>query len=307
MKKAYKCMFLLFFSIVFFAFMDSLIHGQIFAAPITFNTALPVAQGEGILRVQSKVIRSTDDPSPLDRELRVWSVPVVGAYGISEKLTIFSIIPFLDKELEIDTPTGRRTRTVTGLGDVTFISRYTAWKWDQPGQTVRIAPFFAIETPTGEDDEIDRLGRLPQPLQLGSGSWDPSLGMVITWQTLGWQADASTSYKFNTEANDFQFGDEARLDLSFQKRLFPRELGPGVPGFLYMVLESNLVWQDENEVDGTDDNDSGGTTWSLAPGIQYVTMRFVIEAAVQLPVVQNLKGNALENDFIGTLSFRGNF
>lgn len=294
-------------SILFFALIGSMITTPIFAGPITFNTAFPIAKGEGILRVQSKLTRSTDDPSPSDRELRVWSVPVVGVYGISERLAIFSVIPFLDKELDTDTPSGRRTRSAMGLGDVTFLSRYTVWKRDRPGQTVRIAPFAAIEAPTGEDDEKDRLGQLPQPLQLGSGSWDPSLGLVMTWQALDWQIDSSASFKFNTEANDFQFGDKARLDLSFQKRLFPRELGPGVPGFLYMILESSLVWQDENHVHGAVDKDSGGATWLLAPGIQYVTKRFVIEGAIQLPVVQNLKGNALENDFIGTLSFRVNF
>jgi len=45
----------------------------------------------------------------------------------------------------------------------------------------------------------------------------------------------------------------------------------------------------------------------LTPGIQYVTKRIVVEAAVQVPVVQDLNGNALENDFIGILSFRVNF
>jgi hypothetical protein len=72
-------------------------------------------------------------------------------------------------------------------------------------------------------------------------------------------------------------------------------------------LESNLIWQDRNEIGGRSDPNSGGTTWFLAPGIQYVTRRVVIEGAVQLPVVQNLNGDALENDFITTLSFRVNF
>lgn len=279
----------------------------IFAAPITFNTALPVAKGEGILRVQSKYLRATGDPSPMDRELEVWSFPIVGVYGLTEKLALFGIAPFLVKDLDVTTPAGRRTRDVEGLGDMTFLARYTAWHRDRPGQTTRIAPFIGMEVPTGKDDEKDALGRLPQSLQLGSGSWDPFAGMVMTWQTLDWQFDASASYKFNTQANDFRFGDVARLDLSYQYRLWPRELGSGVPAFFYAVLESNLVWQDKNEVSGVDDRNSGGTILYLAPGIQYVTKRFVVEAAVQLPVVQDLSGNALENDFIGTLSFRVNF
>lgn len=280
---------------------------HVFAGPITFNTALPVSKGQGIFRVQSKYIRSTGDPGPMNRELEVWSFPVIGVYGLTEKLALFGVAPFLSKSLEITTPAGKQTRKVDGLGDMRFFARHTAWQWDEPGRTLRIAPFMGIEVPTGKDDENDNIGRLSQPLQLGSGSWDPFLGIVLTRQTLDWELDTSISYQINTEANDFRFGDTARLDLSYQYRLWPWKLSSGVPGFLYGVLESNLIWLDKNELAGSPVENSGGTILYLTPGLQYVTRRFVIEAAVQLPVVQDLNGNGLENDFISTLSFRVNF
>lgn len=279
----------------------------VLAAPITFNTALPVAKEEGIFRFQFKYLSSSDDPSPMDRELDVRSFPLVGVYGVSAKLALFAFVPVLDKNLDMTTPVGRRTRSVSGVGDTTLLARYTTYKRDKPGQTTRVAPFVGVVAPTGKDDETDDLGRLPQPLQLGSGSWDFQVGTIATWQTRGWQMDSSLSYQFNREANDFEFGDEARLDLSYQRRLLPRELGEGVPSFVYGVLESNVIWQDRNTLNGLEDADSGGTTWFLAPGIQYVSTRLVIEAAVQIPVVQNLNGAALENDFITTLSARVNF
>lgn len=278
----------------------------VFAAPITFNTALPVAQGEGVFRAQFKYLTASDD-GPGDRDLTVAIVPLVGVYGLTEKWALFGILPYLNKKLEVNTPSGRRTREVSGLGDATFLARYTVFQQDRPGQTFRVAPFVGLETPTGEDKEQDSLGRLPQPLQLGSGSWDPLLGVVTTWQTLERQIDAAFSYKLNTKANGFEFGDVARFDLSYQHRIWPRELGSGVPAFVYGVLESNLIWQGHNEVDGHDDPDSGGTTLYLAPGIQWVTKRTVLESAVQIPLIQDLNGNALENDFILTLSFRRNF
>lgn len=277
------------------------------AAPITFNTALPVARGEGIFRVQSRYSRSTGDPTTRDRELAVLSVPLVLVYGATGELALFGIIPYLDKELELTEPSGRVTRGKAGFGDASAVARYTLWKMDRPGQTVRVAPFAAIKAPTGEDDATDSLGALPRPLQLGSGSWDYTPGTIFTWQTLGWQLDGSASYRFNTEANGFRFGDEARLDLSYQYRLLPRSLGTGLPAFLYVVLESGLVWKDKNEAGGVDDDDSGGTTWFLTPAVQYVTRRVVVEAAVQVPVLQELNGGALENDFTGVLSFRVNF
>jgi len=281
--------------------------GSAMAAPITFNTALPVAKHDGILRLQTKYIRSTGDSTTSGRELSVLAVPLVLVYGVTSKVTLFGIIPYLDKELKLTTPKGRVSRGDTGAGDTTFIVRYTLYQRDSPGQTIRIAPFAAIKAPTGDDNEEDGLGRLPQPLQLGSGSWDYTLGSIFTWQTLKWQIDSSASYRFNTRANGLRFGDEARLDLSYQYRLFPRQLGSGVPAFIYAVLESNLSWKDKNKAGLADDMNSGGLTWFLGPGLQYVTRLMVLEAAIQLPIVQDLNGTALENDYVGILSARMNF
>ncbi len=211
------------------------------AAPITSNTALPVHEGELIVRLQGKLMRSTDDSSGAGRELSVWAAPTVLVYGAGDKLAIFSILPYLDKRLELDSPAGRRSRRVSGLGDIRLIARYTAGQWDRPQETLRLAPFLGLEAPSGDDDATDLLGRLPQALQLGSGSWDLIFGTVFTWQRLAWEFDASASYKLNTEANGFDFGDVAGLDLSFQYRLSPFELARGVPSFLYAVAESNLT------------------------------------------------------------------
>jgi hypothetical protein len=45
----------------------------------------------------------------------------------------------------------------------------------------------------------------------------------------------------------------------------------------------------------------------LSPGLQYVTKRWIVEGVVQLPVVQNLHGTALENDYVLRAGFRFNF
>ena len=277
------------------------------AAPITFNTALPVARDEKLVRIQTRLLRSTDDPSGAQRDLRVWSVPVVAAYGVTEKLALFALLPILDKKLKGESTAGRLERGDSGIGDVQLLARYTLWQKDAPGKTIRLAPFVALKMPTGEDEATDSAGKLPPPLQLGSGSWDYSVGLVLTRQSLARQLDASIGYSRKGEANAFEFGDAARLDLSYQHRLWPGELTSGVPAFVYAVLESNLLWQDNNINQGSQDNNSGGLIWYLTPGMQYVTKRTVLELAVQVPVVQNLNGSALKNDFITTLSFRINF
>ena len=277
------------------------------SAPITFNTALPVAKGEFVSRTQVVVNRSGDDPSGADRDRTSQVVAQVLGYGVSPRLAVFGVLPYVDNELKVTTGGQRVTRRATGFGDLTVFGRYTVHQKDQPGGTFRVAPFFGVKAPSGEDDETDALGRLPPSVQLGSGSWDPFVGVVATRQTLRYQVDSQFSYRANNEANDFEAGDVIRLDGSLQYRLRPRELTSGVPGFLYGVIEANLIHRDKNRVSGSNDPNSGGTTLFLTPGVQYITKRWIVEGAVQIPVSQDLNGTALENDFIARVSVRFNF
>lgn len=281
--------------------------GHVFAAPITFNTALPVAEGEFVFRGQIVVDQSGNDPSGADRDRTAWAAVSVLGYGATSDLALFGILPYVDKRLDVTVAGERRTRSASGMGDFSILGRYTVFRRDGPGRTFRIAPFFGVETPTGDDDERDSFGLLPPSVQPGSGSFDPFAGVVVTYQTLQFQIDAQASYKANTEANGFEFGDVARLDGSFQYRLWPRRLGKGVPDFFYGVLEANLIHQGRNRVGGTKNPDSGGTTLFISPGLQYVTKRWILEAGVQVPVLQELNGVALENDFIVRGGFRFNF
>lgn len=278
------------------------------AGPITSNTALPVHSGELIFREQAIWMRSTGDPSPMDRDLNVLMAPSVLIYGVNADLMVMGVLPFLYKRIELATATGRVTRHTSGFGDLLAVARYTALAVDRPGETFRVAPFAGIKAPTGAQNEADALGRFPQPFQLGSGSWDPLGGAVLTWQTLQWELDASATYQLRTEANDFCAGDEARGDVSFQYRLLPwGELGPGVPSFLFGVIETALVWDGKNRVFGALDPDSGGFTWYVAPGLQWISKRSVVEAAVQIPAVQRTNGLGLRNDLVAVLSFRQSF
>ena len=237
--------------------------------------------------------QSDDDPSGASRDRKAWAGVSVLGYGVTSDLAVFGVLPYVDKRLELTVDGGRRERNAEGPGDFTLFGRYTAFRKDWPQRTFRIAPFAGVETPTGDDDETDALGRLPASVQPGSGSFDPFAGIVATYQTLAFQVDAQVSYKVNTAANDFEFGNVARLDGSLQYRLWPRRLGGGVPDFLYGVLDANLIYQEKNRSRGVENPNSGGTTLFLAPGLQYVTKRWIVEAGLQLPATQNINGTAL--------------
>ena len=281
--------------------------GVAWSAPITFNTALPVHEDGWVLREQFIYDKNSRDPSAANRDVKVSGLISVLGYGVTRDFALFGMLPYLDKRLDMDTSGQRVSRSDRSFGDLTVIGRYTAYESNVLGRTFRVAPFLGVKAPTGRDDAQDSLGRLPPPIQLGSGSWDALGGVVATYQTLAYQIDSQLSYKANREANGFRFGNVTELDASVQYRLWPQTFGSGVPAFLYGVLEANLVRAEKNRIGGVDDPNSGGTTLFLSPGLQYVTRKWILEAGVQIPVTQNLNGAALKNDYIFNAGFRINF
>jgi hypothetical protein len=276
-------------------------------APLTSNTALPVAKGEFVFRQQFVFERSGDDPSGAGRDREAFTALAALGYGVNRNLAVFGVLPYVDKRLELTSGGQRLARSARGIGDASLFARYTVFQKNWPQRTLRVAPFAGLELPTGADDETDSFGRLPAAVQPGSGSFDPFGGIVATYQTLDFQIDAQLAYKANTEANNFTFGDVARFDLSLQYRLLPRKLTGGVPGFLYAILETNLIHRGNNETGGVEDANSGGVTLFVVPGLQYVTKRWIVEAGVQLAAFQDLNGTALENDYAVRAGFRFNF
>lgn len=281
----------------------------ILAAPNTFNTALPVAQGQFIWREQL-ILRERSDDGPMNRKVSIKASGSVLGYGVTPRLAVFGIAPyFFNKELEVSTPIGRIKRDTAGFGDISLFGRYTLYQNDFTGGTFRVAPVFGVTAPTGDDDDRDRFGELQRPLQTGDGAWDGFAGVVATYQTLQAQLDAQILYRNNGRHDGFARGDVSRFDNSLQYRIWPRRLksGSGTPGFVYALLESNLIHRERDEVGRGRNADSGGTQWLLAPGLQYVSRNWIVEGTVQLPVAEDPRGDAIMDDYTARVGFRRNF
>ncbi len=75
--------------------------GAAWSAPVTFNTALPVAKGEFVFREQFVLDQSGDDPSGADRDRTAWAAVSVLGYGVNGDLALFGVVPYVDKRLEL--------------------------------------------------------------------------------------------------------------------------------------------------------------------------------------------------------------
>ncbi|MCH8135743.1 MAG: transporter, partial [Proteobacteria bacterium] len=101
------------------------------AAPVTFNTALPVGGGEFVARGLFILSQSGNDPSGTDRDHRaVTSIAVLG-YGLNHKLALFGVLPYVDRELDMTLMGSRVNRAASGLGDMSVFMRYTVVQRDR--------------------------------------------------------------------------------------------------------------------------------------------------------------------------------
>lgn len=261
------------------------------AAPVTFNTALPVSKGEVLFRQQMILTRASDELSGVPRQLTsVQAVSVVG-YGPVRRAAVFGVLPVV----HIDREFGASQVETTGLGDASIFARYEILRADGPGRTVRAAPFAGLTLPTGDEDHT------------GDGSLDVFGGLIGTFATTDWVVDGQIQYTANREANGFERGDETRIDASFQYRLAPSRLAPDTNGFVFGIVEINASYFDKDRLFGVADPNSGGALIFVAPGVQYAARRWIAEAAVRIPVARDLNGEALAPDYSVIASLRVNF
>ena len=76
--------------------------GSAQAAPESFNTAVPVAQGEFVFRGQFVLDQSDDDPSGAGRDRTAWALVSVLGYGATPVLALFGVVPHVDKNLKLN-------------------------------------------------------------------------------------------------------------------------------------------------------------------------------------------------------------
>ena len=281
---------------------------SVFAVAINSDVGLTPAKYQWIVRSQLRYAKKADDPTPQDRELEVFTLPQTLVYGFTERLAMILKVPFLNKELDQTSGGSRISRKDAGVGDIDLTVKYRLYTRDYPTATSRLSALVGTDLPTGQSGDADARGKLARDLQLGSGSADPRLGVAYTWQSLEDEWDASLTYRFKTTANKFEFGDVLSYTVAYQRRVWPAELPDrGLYAQWNVVLEANGEWKQKAKDHGRRVDNTGGHILFLSPGLQVATERFVVEASIQLPALQNLNGNQLEPDFTLVGSVRVTF
>ncbi len=271
--------------------------------PFFTDTALTVGFESNGLRTFSRfVVRNhlrtegEEVPDPSDQDVFVFAEVFAIPVRIDSDTVFTAVTRVLHKELNFTAPgSSREQLSDSGLGDTTLLVKRRFYVNNFQAGGIQLALLGGVKLPTGDDNQRDNQGNLlPPSLQLGTGSVDVPLGLVFTAFKDRVGFNSSFLYQFNNESNGFRFGDETKVNLAFGYRLFPKQYTSFQDKVLNAYLEVNTVVSQRASLDDQDVPDSGGTLVFLTPGLQAVlNPRFLVEAAFQIPLVQELNGTQL--------------
>ncbi len=199
-------------------------------------------------------------------------------------------IPTLYRDIDVKTGTGpRENDSVFGMGDVELRLKYSLYQTDGVITSTRWAAMVEATAPTGEHHANADTVEIPRKLQLGSGGWGLGLGTAFTVIRNRHRFSVELFYRHRTRHDGFRLGDTYHLNLAYWYRLTPAEFDPDEEEIEVRAVFEILSTYRADSISGPSSLDDGGLEVWAAPGVQiYLSGNVLIEAAVQVPIFQNI-------------------
>jgi len=190
--------------------------------------------------------------------------------------------------------TGAVDDTARGLGDVQVTGRYELLRTGGFVPRHVLSLVGALKVPTGANNRsID--GDIDEHIQLGTGSWDPSLGLWYTFGDHPWTWYSGGTVRLNTQnSRGFQYGNVVS-GIAGVRRAFMNERF-----FLSLEADARYAGYDHG-ADGIDPNSGGFLGYATAGAAVAIGADLLARMQVQVPVVADLRG--LQNEH--TVAFAG--
>jgi len=225
------------------------------------------------------------------------------AYGLSEELTVSARLPYIERknirESEEESPGEGHAHShgdSSGLGDILLMGHYRLYK----ANDMALSMLLGVKAPTGEtNDKDDQGNRFETEFQPGTGSWDYLIGAAVT-QTMGSLAyHANILYNYTSEGSQHtEVGDALSYNAAVTYRLSShdhashnhRHTDSNNDIKWDISLEVNGETRRENRISGHLEENSGGTTVYLSPGIKVSAGNVGGFISVGWPLIENTKG-----------------
>lgn len=226
-------------------------------------------------------------------EVTQYITPLAFVYGFYPKWTAIVVQPYVVADITTRAANQTTIQSLNGLADLQFFVQYDGlYSRNAPGGLTRLSGIFGVQAPTGAE-------------RFSPGSYQYTGGLIFEKVArLKYAFTADFQYTFATKNDQgLSTGDRAQFDAvpayfiisqqepSSDSRWFRKAFHRVFRNGAYVVLELNGTWQGHAQQSGTDIANTGGTTLSISPGIQYfVGRRFLAEFSAPIPAVKDLNG-----------------
>lgn len=202
------------------------------------------------------------------------------AYGFSEDFSLAVQLPYVSKEIESAEP-GHRLRA-SGLGDMDVVGRYVLYRSGAVSGRHLAGLRLGVRLPTSE--EIEKHGEpLEIDVQPDAGATAPNVGGWYSYFRFPWFVTTSLNYyRYGDGRQHFEPGNATTGSVLGQYAF-------GTGAAIQLGLDARHA--QGNRFSGVDDPDSGGLLATAFAGVALRTFdELVLSAGVQVPMVENLKG-----------------
>ena len=257
-----------------------------------------------------------------------------GAYSFSDNFALMAMTSFKSNRMQMEFNTALPPLAATGesgftmesqgLGDIKLLGKYRLYSDDHLAPKDQVSTLFGVSIPTGSIDKKFRNSpvTLPSPqngtilpfkMQLGSGTFDPMIGLTYQGSQDPFWYGVTSLYTARIYDNNrgYQQGDEFRLDLYGMYQFHQKFVSN---------LQLNGSWEDRysDEPDAArlgqghfmgnpanpfasplfDPANYGGTQLNITAGIQWQPLPLnVIELNGSVPLYQDLNGPQMAEDY----------
>jgi len=255
------------------------------------------------------------------RKMDMYMSNVSVGYAFSDRFFAGIMGMYMEKDMEMIRRGGRRSSMNSqGAGDTMLMTKTLLYADDYLIPTSQVSLLLGVSIPTGSIDQDDTGQILPYSMQLGSGTFDPFIGVLYEGSSspFWWGANASYLARAYENYKSYNLGDEYRLDLYGMYQLRHNLVGElQIKGKYVGDLEGEAqeIEQDgDGHMNGNpnmafmsnlyDPDNYGGSTVDLTTGVQWQPFRnHILNAQFSVPLFQNLHGTQMERDFTASVTY----
>lgn len=235
-------------------------------------------------------------------------------YAPSDRVTLMVMGNYISNSMDLRTKMGVDFTTESGgIGDITVSSLIKIMNSKKQSLHGNVG----ISIPTGDIDQRDATpmmndAQLAYPMQLGSGTWDPSLGLTYLGQSdkFSWGAQSKYKFRLGENSENYTFGN--RFDIVGWGAIKVSE---------YLSFSTSLSYFDTQKIDGVDADlnpmmmplfntaNSGRSQLDVGIGTNFFIPKSSLKdlrigAEIKIPAYQKVNGIQMKNTLMATFGIQ---